>query len=147
MSKLSRQSTIRELVAKHTVTSQDELRLLLARRGHAVTQATLSRDIRELSLVKTAEGYAMHADDSGALSQLPSIDRLVRDFVYDVQTAQQLVVLRTSAGAASPVAAALDAEGWPEVMGTLGGDDTILIVTRDNTQAKKLTSRVRGLLA
>jgi transcriptional regulator of arginine metabolism len=112
-----------------------------------VTQATLSRDIRELSLVKTAEGYAMHADDSGALSQLPSIDRLVRDFVYDVQTAQQLVVLRTSAGAASPVAAALDAEGWPEVMGTLGGDDTILIVTRDGAQAKKLTSRVRGLLA
>ena len=89
----------------------------------------------------------MHAADSGALSQLPSIDRLVRDFVYDVQTAQQLVVLRTSAGAASPVAAALDAEGWPEVMGTLGGDDTILIVTRDGAQAKKLTSRVRGLLA
>ena len=145
MSKLSRQSTIRELVAKHAVTSQDELRLLLARRGHAVTQATLSRDIRELDLVKTAEGYAMHADDT-SVSNLPSIERLVRDFVYDVQPAQQLVVLRTSAGAASPVAAALDAEGWPEVMGTLGGDDTILVVTRDNAQAKRLTTRVRGLL-
>ena len=146
MSKLSRQSTIRELVAKHPVTSQDELRLLLSRRGHAVTQATLSRDIRELGLVKTAEGYAMRADDA-AISQLPSVDRLVRDFVYDVQVAQQLVVLRTSAGAAQPVAAALDAEGWPEVMGTLGGDDTILVVTRDPAQAKRLTSRIRGLLS
>jgi transcriptional regulator of arginine metabolism len=146
MSKLSRQSTIRELVAKHTVTSQDELRLLLSRRGHAVTQATLSRDIRELGLVKTSEGYAMAADDT-AVSNLPSIERLVRDFVYDVQPAQQLVVLRTSAGAAQPVAAALDAEEWPEVMGTLGGDDTILIITRDSAQAKKLTTRVRSLLA
>jgi transcriptional regulator of arginine metabolism len=147
MSKLSRQTTIRELVARHTVTSQDELRLILSRRGHAVTQATLSRDIRELGLVKTADGYSMPADDDGAISNLPSIDRLVRDFVYDVQTAQQLVVLRTSAGAAGPVAAALDAEQWPEVMGTLGGDDTILIVTRDPAQAKKLTTRVRELLA
>ena len=146
MSKLARQSTIRELVAKHPVTSQDELRLLLSRRGHAVTQATLSRDIRELGLVKTAEGYAMLADDA-AMSQLPSIERLVRDFVYDVQPAQQLVVLRTSAGAASPVAAALDAEGWPEVMGTLGGDDTVLVVTRDGAQARKLTTRIRGLLS
>jgi len=146
MSKLSRQTIIRELVVKHAVTSQDELRLLLSRRGHAVTQATLSRDIRELGLVKTADGYAMPADD-GAISHLPSVDRLVRDFVYDVQPAQQLVVLRTSAGAAQPVAAALDAEGWSEVMGTLGGDDTILVVTRDVAQAKRLTTRIRGLLA
>jgi transcriptional regulator of arginine metabolism len=146
MSKLARQSTIRELVGKHPVTSQDELRLLLSRRGHAVTQATLSRDIRELGLVKTAEGYAMLADDA-AMSQLPSIERLIRDFVYDVQPAQQLVVLRTSAGAAQPVAAALDAEGWPEVMGTLGGDDTILVITRDTAQAKRLTTRIRGLLS
>jgi transcriptional regulator of arginine metabolism len=146
MSKLSRQSIIRELVARHPVTSQDELRLLLSRRGHAVTQATLSRDMRELGLVKTVDGYAVPADDA-ALSRLPSTDRLVRDFVYDVQAAGQLVVLRTSAGAAQPVAAALDAEGWPEVMGTLGGDDTVLVVTRDPARAKKLTSRVRGLLA
>ncbi|HET6348744.1 MAG TPA: arginine repressor [Candidatus Krumholzibacteria bacterium] len=146
MSKLSRQGTIRELVAKHTVASQDELRLLLSRRGHAVTQATLSRDIRELGLVKTTDGYAMPADDGG-MANLPSIDRLIRDFVYDVQAAQQMVVLRTSAGAAQPVAAALDAEGWPDVMGTLGGDDTILVITRDTARAKKLTSQIRGLLA
>jgi transcriptional regulator of arginine metabolism len=145
MSRLSRQVAIRELVAKHAVTSQDELRLLLAKRGHAVTQATLSRDLRELGLVKTSEGYAMPGED-GAASHLPSIERLVREFVYDARPAQNLVVLKTSAGSAQPVAAALDADEWKEVVGTLGGDDTILIVCRDARQAARLVERIRELL-
>ena len=145
MSRLSRQVIILELVGKHAVASQDELRLLLAKRGHAVTQATLSRDIRELGLVKTADGYATPGDD-GAASHLPSVERLVREFVYDVKSAQNLVVLKTSAGSAQPVAAALDAEEWKEVMGTLGGDDTILIVSPDARRAARLVARIQELL-
>jgi transcriptional regulator of arginine metabolism len=145
MSRLSRQVAIRELVGKQAVASQDELRLLLAKRGHAVTQATLSRDLRELGLVKTADGYSMPGED-GAVSHLPSVERLVRDFVYDVRSARNLVVLKTSAGSAQPVAAALDAEEWKEVVGTLGGDDTILIVARDARHAARLVARIRELL-
>jgi transcriptional regulator of arginine metabolism len=145
MSKLSRQNVIRELVEQRPVSSQDELRRLLARRGHAVTQATLSRDIRELALVKTAEGYAWMGGADEDYS-LPSLERLVREFVFKVTSAQNIVVLDTSAGSAQPVAAALDAEEWPEVVGTVGGDDTIFIVAPDNTQAAKLVARLKGMI-
>jgi transcriptional regulator of arginine metabolism len=145
MSKLSRHNAIREIVGRQPVSSQEELRRLLARRGHAVTQATLSRDIHELGLVKAAEGYAVMAEGEADV-RLPSLERLVREFVYDVKAAQNLVVVRTSAGSAQPVAAALDAEEWPEAVGTVGGDDTIFIVSPDSKQAEKLVHRIRGLI-
>ena len=145
MSKLSRQKIIEDIVAKRPVTSQDELRLLLSRRGHAVTQATLSRDIHELGLVKTSDGYASLPEERGA-THLVSVERLVREFVLDVTAAQNLVIVRTSAGSAQGVAAALDAERWPEVVGTVGGDDTILIVSPDNKHATLLVRRIREIL-
>ena len=145
MTKLSRQSAIRQIIDGREVSSQDELRRLLARRGHAVTQATLSRDLRELGLVKTAEGYATLEGGAGEYP-LPSLERLVREFVFAVSAAQNIVVVDTSAGAAQPVAAALDAEEWPEVVGTVGGDDTIFIVAPDRKQAAKLVSRLKELI-
>lgn len=145
MSKLSRQKVIQDIVAKKTVTSQDDLRLFLTRRGHAVTQATLSRDIHELGLVKTSDGYSFLPDDRGK-GHLVSVERLVREFVLDAKAAQNLVVVRTSAGSAQGVAAALDAESWPEVVGTVGGDDTILIVSPDAKHASTLVRRIRELL-
>ena len=146
MSKLTRQSVIRELLGSEAVSSQDELRRLLYRRGHRVTQATLSRDIHELGLVKTGEGYSLPQNgDSDAW--LPSVERLIREFVYDVRSAQNLVVVKTSAGSAQPVAAALDAEEWPEVVGTVGGDDTILIISPDLRNAEKVVARVKELIA
>jgi len=145
MSKLSRHAVIRDIVVKHTVSNQDELRLLLARQGHAVTQATLSRDIRELGLVKTADGYAPPAGEP--VGGLPSLERLVREFVRGARAAQNLVVVKTSAGSAPPVAAALDAEEWPEVMGTIAGDDTVVIVSPTARDATRLVKRVRELLA
>ena len=146
MSKLSRHVAIRELLAEQTVASQDDLRRLLYKRGHRVTQATLSRDIHELGLVKTAEGYrlALNGDSD---TWLPSVERLVREFVYDVRAAQNLVVVKTSAGSAQPVAAAIDAEEWPEVVGTIGGDDTILLIAPDLKTADKLVERVQELIA
>src|SRR5450631_1013596 len=143
MSKLSRQSAIRDLISDLDVPSQEELRRRLYKRGHRVTQATLSRDIHELSLVKTAEGYKLPQGEV-AEAFLPSIERLIHEFVYEVKTAQNLVVVKTSAGSAQPVSAAIDAEGWEEVVGTIGGDDTILVIAPDNHTAEKLTNRIRG---
>ena len=146
LSKLARHSAIRDLVNSQPVASQEELRRRLYRRGHRVTQATLSRDIHELRLVKTQDGYKFPQGDVPD-AFLPSIDRLMREFVYEVKQAQNLVVVKTSAGSAQPVAAAIDAEEWEGVVGTLGGDDTIMVITPDNLTAEKLTNRIRGYFA
>jgi transcriptional regulator of arginine metabolism len=147
MSKLSRHVVIREIIASHPVANQDELRRQLFRRGHRVTQATLSRDIHEMGLVKSAEGYLLPKIDGAGDAWLPSVERLIREFVYDVRHAQNLIVVKTSAGSAQPVAAAIDAEGWDEVVGTVGGDDTILVITPDSRTAARIVTRVKELLA
>ena len=146
MSKLSRHTVIRDLVGNQQVGSQEELRRLLYRRGHRVTQATLSRDIHELGLVKTAAGYELPQGEA-AEAFLPSIERLIHEFVYDVKTAQNLVVVKTSAGSAQPVSAAIDAEEWEEVVGTIGGDDTILVIAYTLREAEKLAKKIRGYFA
>jgi transcriptional regulator of arginine metabolism len=112
-----------------------------------VGQATLSRDIRELGLVKTYDGYMPANGVAVAEPVLPSVSRLVREFVVEVRLAQNLLVLKTSVGSAQPVAAAMDAEDWPEVVGTLGGDDTILVISQDNRTAQHLARRIEGMLA
>lgn len=147
MSKLARHAAIRDAITSHPVQSQDELRRALYKRGHRVTQATLSRDIHEMGLVKTAEGYQFPNADEGAAPWLPSVERLIHEFVYDARLAQNIVVVKTSAGSAQPVAAALDAEGWPEVVGTVGGDDTIFVVSPSNKDAERLLARIKELLA
>ncbi len=146
MSKLSRQAVIRELIDEREIGSQDELRRLLFRRGYRVTQATLSRDMHELALVKTPEGYKLPQGEDSELS-LPSIERLIETFVYDVRTALNQVVIKTSPGSAQPVSAAIDAEEWEEVVGTIGGDDTILAIATDSRAAEKLAQRVRKYFA
>jgi len=143
MSKLSRHAAVRDVISTREVSSQEELRRLLYRRGHRVTQATLSRDIHELGLVKTAEGYKLPQGEDSELS-LPSIERLIQTFVYEVRKAQNLVVVKTSAGSAQPVSAAIDAEEWEEVVGTIGGDDTILAIAPNANLAGKLAQRIRG---
>jgi len=148
MSKLSRHAAIREILTEQKIANQDDLRRVLYRRGHRVTQATLSRDIHELGLLKTPAGYAFPQETEAASDAfLPSVERLIREFVYEVRSAQNLVVVKTSAGSAQPVAAAMDAEDWPEVVGTVGGDDTILIISPDLRAAEKLVSRIKHLLA
>lgn len=143
MSKLSRHAAIRDLVGNGEVYSQDEMRRKLYRLGHRVTQATLSRDIHELRLVKTAEGYKL-SQEGEEEAFLPSVERLIREFVYAAVTAQNLVVVKTSAGSAQPVSAAIDAEEWDEVVGTIGGDDTILVIARDEKAAEKVAERIRS---
>jgi len=147
MSKAARQKTILELVHRGPIESQEELQGFLAKRGFDVGQATLSRDIRELGLVKTYDGYMPPQAGAATETVLPSVSRLVREFVIEVRLAQNLLVLKTSVGSAQPVAAAVDAENWPEVVGTLGGDDTILVISQDNKTAQQLTRRIQGMLA
>jgi len=143
VSKLSRHAAIRDLVESQEIYSQDEMRRKLYRQGHRVTQATLSRDIHELRLVKTPEGYKLPQEEAED-AFLPSVERLIREFVYDAVTAQNLVVVKTSAGSAQPVSAAIDAEEWDEVVGTIGGDDTILVIAPDRSKAEKVAERIRS---
>jgi len=146
MAKALRQNAILELVKEHSVSSQDELRRRLSRHGFKVTQGTLSRDLRQLGLVKTAAGYALPQDLDQAPPPAPPLERVLREFVKEVREAQNLLVLKTSAGSAQPVAVALDAAAWPEIVGTVAGDDTILVISPDTRTARKLASRFRETL-
>jgi transcriptional regulator of arginine metabolism len=147
MNKPLRQRAILESVDRGPVHSQEDLQRILNRRGFDVGQATLSRDIRDLGLVKTPEGYALQPGESSSDATLPPVSRLVREFVTGTQIAQNLLVVKTSVGSAQPVAAALDGEDWPEAIGTVAGDDTILIVCGSKKTAKKLEGRIREMLA
>ncbi|HTT63344.1 MAG TPA: hypothetical protein VMG35_15925 [Bryobacteraceae bacterium] len=137
MSKTYRHGQILKLIRARSIHTQEDLARELQRAGIAATQVTLSRDIRELRLVKTPDGYReMLAEETG-----PSFATLAAEFLHDVRIAQNLVVLRTSPGHANSVAVALDAEDWPEVVGTLAGDDTILVIAPDNVTAEKVRRR------
>src|ERR1700680_2830494 len=146
MNKPLRQRAILELLEHGPVPSQEDLQRILNRRGFDVGQATLSRDIRDLGLVKTSEGYAVAQGDSSSEAALPPVSRLVREFVLSTRTAQNLLVIKTSVGSAQPVAAALDGEDWEEAVGTIAGDDTILMVCPDRRAAKRLEGRIQGML-
>jgi transcriptional regulator of arginine metabolism len=146
MSKLARQQTIIDLAEEAPLPSQQELCKVLAKRGFPVTQATLSRDLTELRLVKTSEGYILPGAEAPA-EPLPAVSRVVREVVRDIRRAQNLLVIKTIPGSAQPVAVAVDAEGWDEVVGTVAGDDTLLIVAGNNKSAKQLQSRLEAMRA
>jgi transcriptional regulator of arginine metabolism len=147
MSKVARQNVILELVREGQVDSQEELRRRLSRRGVRVNQATLSRDIHGLGLVKTSQGYALSPGEPLGEPHLPPLTRLLREFLRDTRQAQNLLVLKTVVGSAQPVAAALDSESWPEVVGTIAGDDTLLIICSDKRTAHRLALRIQELAA
>jgi transcriptional regulator of arginine metabolism len=146
MAKLARQQTILELAHEGPLPNQQELCKVLARRGFQVTQATLSRDINELRLMKTAEGYVLPNGDAPA-EPMPAVSRVVQEFVREIRRAQNLLVIKTIPGSAQPVAVAIDAEGWDDVVGTVAGDDTILIISGNNKKARQLQSRLEGMRA
>ena len=146
MNKVLRQRAVLETLRQGPVASQEELQRALRKRGFKVGQATLSRDIRDLNLSKTANGYNLPQGDSAAGLALPPVQRLVREFVLDVRPAQNLLVLKTIVGSAQPVAAALDEQEWQEVLGTIAGDDAILIICPDKDAARKVAARIGEML-
>jgi transcriptional regulator of arginine metabolism len=145
MSKTARHKAILDLLDGGPVESQDSLQQRLERKGIEVGQATLSRDIHELKLVKGPEGYRRAGETLHAESVLPSVMHLARQFVIEIRQAQNLLVVKTTVGSAQPVAAALDASRWPEVVGTIAGDDTVLVVSSDSKKAGALARRIREL--
>ncbi len=161
-SALRRRSEIQRLVHEQRVRSQQELRALLRARGVAATQPTLSRDIRELGLVKGPNGYFAPAE-AAPPAPLPAagppraasvsarrgekLARLVGGFVLSVERAGTLVIVRTPPADAQPVARAVDEAAPDEVAGTIAGDDTIFLATKSPTDADRLTERLRQLIS
>jgi transcriptional regulator of arginine metabolism len=146
MNKTLRQRAIVDSLKHGSVRNQEDLQRLLRRRGFKVGQATLSRDIHDLNLSKAAEGYTLPQGENSSSLALPPISRLVREFVLDVRLAQNLLVIKTIVGSAQPVAAALDEADWSEIVGTIAGDDTILIVCPAKEEAKVLATRLEEML-
>jgi transcriptional regulator of arginine metabolism len=146
MNKVLRQRAVLEALRQGPVASQEDLQRALRKRGFKVGQATLSRDIRDLNLSKTANGYTLPQGDSTSGLALPPVQRLVREFVLDVRPAQNLLVLKTIVGSAQPVAAAIDEQEWEEMVGTIAGDDTILIICPGKDAARKVAARIEEML-
>ncbi|MGA3082128.1 MAG: ArgR family transcriptional regulator [Terracidiphilus sp.] len=146
--KTLRHNAIRELVGHALVASQDELRRKLRRRGFAVTQATLSRDIHELRLSKGPGGYTLSNGAASAVedNSPPSVEEMMESFGMRVKQAMNQVVVGTVMGGAQPFAAALDYEAWPEVVGTVAGDDTVLVICPDIRRASEVEARLRIML-
>ena len=134
MSKSYRHGQILKLIRSERISTQEELAQALKKVGVQATQVTLSRDIRELRLVKTFAGYAETSPEEAT----PQFAMLAAEFLQDVRPAQNLVVLRTAPGHANSVAVALDNEKWPEIVGTIAGDDTILIIASDTSTAARI---------
>jgi transcriptional regulator of arginine metabolism len=140
--KSQRQGVIVEVVEGEPIYNQELLRRRLRARGFDVTQATLSRDIKELGLVKRAADGSYQRPGPGPMTMNRTAEaaeaalrRMAREFLRSFEPVQQLVVLKTDAGQANVLAIALDRASLPEVAGTIAGDDTILVVTRDPRQA------------
>jgi transcriptional regulator of arginine metabolism len=143
-----RQAAILDLIGSHVVGSQEELRQLLLGRGMDVTQATLSRDLRDLHLARVSEsGGVRYVLPESLLvdDDKPLLASLLPQLFSRVDGVGELVVLHTVASGAQPIAEAIDQEEFPEVLGTIAGDDTILIVTRSAAARAALTERLLTL--
>ena len=143
--KAYRQSLVLELIDRQAVTSQEELRKLLAERGVTATQATLSRDIRDLGLVKRVPDGAYRRPEAVAASPTADEDTVaqaVSDYLRRHEVVAQMLVLKTDTGQAQPLAVALDRGQLPEVVGTIAGDDTILVICRTPDAAQAMDRRL-----
>ncbi len=144
--KVARQRRIVDLVRSTAIRSQNELAQRLADEGLVVTQATLSRDLEELGAVKVSGAYLIPEDGKRPLrdaEQAPArLIRLLRELLTGVDASGNLAILRTPPGAAQFLASALDRSGLTDVVGTIAGDDTILVVARDVTGGKALAEKL-----
>ena len=147
MKKSERHALVRELVQTNRVTSQEQLREILAKKGVDVAQATLSRDIRELRLLKLADadGGTHYSLPPENWDNAPVLMRLLPTLFVGAEGSGNLLVIKTLVGGAQAVAEAIDWEEWPEVLGTLAGDDTILLILRDPSHVATIQKRVEEL--
>lgn len=146
--KSQRLPAILDVVEHEAVRSQEQLRQRLAARGFVVTQATLSRDIKELGLLKrSADGAYQPSsiEETPQTTALGTLGKALSEYLVNIEPVQQLVVLRTGAGQAQLLGLAIDRSRLPEVVGTLAGDDTILIIARDAQNALAVVKKLKDL--
>lgn len=144
--KLPRHAAILRVIRENRIRNQEELRAALAADGIAATQATLSRDMHELGLVKVSDAAGVfYGTGTDAASVRLELRQLVRTLLMGSDGVGPLLVLRTPAGSAGALAAAIDAAAWTEVLGTIAGDDTILVITRGPKERETIAARLRAL--
>lgn len=146
MNKTYRQAQILKLIREREVRTQDELSRALAAMKIPASQVTLSLDIHELGLVKTAAGYTDLNAEMSIAPNRPDVGALAREILLDVRQAQNLIVLRTPPANANALAAAVDQADWQEVIGTIAGDDTVLVISPDTRSAESLSAKFRKYL-
>lgn len=144
--KTFRQGQILRLITDEAIASQEELRRRLAAQKLRVTQATLSRDLQELRLVKTHEGYKQAATLPEESNGHHSLERALGEFLQDIRPAENLLVLKTPPGGAQALAAAVDGAKFSETAGTIAGDDTVLIITPDRKSRESLQEKIEALV-
>ena len=140
---------ILDIIEKQDIETQEDLAEALRQRGIGVTQATVSRDIKELRLLKVLSANGVYKYATADKAEHGLSDRLIRmltDSVLSISSANNLIVIKTLSGSANVAAEALDSLHWPEVLGTLAGDNTILMIIRSNEEAPVIISRVQELM-
>ena len=147
--KVSRHAKIIELISQYDIETQEELAEYLNREGFKVTQATVSRDIRDLKLTKIPsengkQRYALHQHHESAMSE--KYIRVLREGYLSMDMAQNILVIKTVAGMASAVCAALDAMKWNEIVGSIAGDDTIMCAVRSVQETVEVMGRLRKIV-
>jgi transcriptional regulator of arginine metabolism len=148
--KTKRQRAILALIAARPVRSQEELATLLEAQGYEVTQATISRDIKELGLMKvplkgSGGGQFKYIEPNLGPMFSSRLHRIIAELVGSIRGSVNQIVLRTPPGSAMMVASAIDAADWPEVMGTLGGDDTVLVILDDPEKRSMIMQRFEDM--
>jgi transcriptional regulator of arginine metabolism len=139
-----RRDAIRSLLNEDAVETQQELVAELSALGLAVTQSSVSRDLKDLGAIKTGRGYELPSLDHDGEKELAAVGNLIRDAK---PAGPNLLVIRTAIGAAQRVALALDRSGWPEIVGNIGGDDTVFVATTSGTGQKQLASKIDRAVA
>ena len=142
--KTFRHGQILRLISAGGVGNQEDLRRRLAQQKLRVTQATLSRDLQELKLAKTIEGYKRSSALSEEAGTVPPLTRALREFLLDIRPAENLLVLKTPPSGAQPLAAAVDGARFSEIAGTIAGDDTVLIITPNRKTRESLQKKIEA---
>ena len=147
--KTARQRLILKIIGEKAIETQDELVQALREEGCVTTQATLSRDLRELQLVKTIgeNGGYRYAERKRSVPETDSrMGRILRDTLVGVDHAGHMIIIKTMSGSANVAGEVIDNLGWPEILGTIAGDNTILAVARHEQDAAEIARRIRGII-
>lgn len=147
--KTARQDAIIEMIGNYCIETQEEIALRLREKGYQVTQATVSRDIKELKLLKIPArdgGYQYALPEKQDASVNDRLIRMLTDSLVSVNYAGNMIVAKTLSGSANIAAEALDNMEWPELLGTIAGDNTVFMVIRSETEVIKVTERIDRLI-